>query len=256
MAGVREAVLDALKRLERGTGQTAHPLKRIVAEVRARTNYSEQTIRTYVVSVMCADAPVHHANATADLRRVDRGLYARNSQSDAHRLGRASLPQPAAINKMTAAQSESPRDAQEAWHWEGRVQAVIVSGLARDGWMIQAVADTASRAAGTDIVAVKGDQRLHVEVKGYPAVVYARGENKGQQKPSHPATQARQWFAGALLKAAVHRADHPHDLVAMGLPRFETYRNLVERISVTLERAGIGVIWVASDGDIDIALRL
>lgn len=256
MAGVREAVLEALERLERGTGQKAHPLKRIVAEVRTRTNYSEQTIRTYVVSVMCADAPVHHANATADLRRVDRGLYARND-SPVPRPGRPARPQRVSeIVTASSAESEGARDAQEDWHWEGRVQAVIVSGLARDGWMIQAVADTASRAAGTDIVAVKGDQRLHVEVKGYPAAIYARGENKGKPKPTHPATQARQWFAGAVLKAAVHRADHPHDLVAMGLPRFETYRNLVERISATLVRAGIGVIWVDRDGDIDIALRL
>lgn len=37
------------------------------------SSYQESTIRTYVSSVMCADAPAHHQNHTDDLRRVDRG---------------------------------------------------------------------------------------------------------------------------------------------------------------------------------------
>lgn len=137
-----------------------------------------------------------------------------------------------------------------AWYWEGEVQATIVTYLATSGWRILAVTDTASRAAGTDIVATRDGRTLHVEVKGYPSAVYATGERKGQLKPTHPATQARQWFAGALLKAAMIRGDTSDDLVAIGLPRFETYENLVARCALVLERSEIEVIWVDSDGRI------
>jgi hypothetical protein len=43
---------------------------------RQGSSYQESTIRTYVTSVMCADAPVHHQNHTNDLRRVGRAHYA------------------------------------------------------------------------------------------------------------------------------------------------------------------------------------
>lgn len=49
----------------------------VVREMARRgSSYQESTIRTYVTSVMCANAPVHHQNHTEDLRRVDRGRYA------------------------------------------------------------------------------------------------------------------------------------------------------------------------------------
>lgn len=142
------------------------------------------------------------------------------------------------------------------WRWEGAVQASIVSQLARDGWSIRSVADTAARAVGTDIVAFKNGQSLRVEVKGYPTSVYARGERKGEPKPTHPATQARHWYAGALLRAAIERGDHPTDLVAIGLPDAETYRNLVTRTQLVLLRSQIDVIWVHGAGVVEFPIRL
>jgi hypothetical protein len=77
MAGAREEILAAFRRLERRSGRRVFQLRDVVAEVLSVTNaYNETTLRTYITSVMCADAPVHHANHTNDLSRVGHGLYA------------------------------------------------------------------------------------------------------------------------------------------------------------------------------------
>jgi hypothetical protein len=74
----RDEILRAFERLERRHGRTAFDLQDIVQEVQRATDaYAESTIRTQVSSVMCAQAPVNHANASDDLDRVGRGRYRR-----------------------------------------------------------------------------------------------------------------------------------------------------------------------------------
>lgn len=244
MAGAREEILEAFRRLEAGTGRRVFGLKEVVDEVQAATSaFEESTIRTYVTSVMCADAPVHHTNHTNDLRRVGRGMYAR--------VGHGGAPEPATTIPQLAEEVEGSEQEGRAWHWEGYVQASVVRHLAAAGWDILAVANTEQRSQGTDVVAARNGARLHVEVKGYPLNTYARGVRQGQAKPTQPATQARVWFAGALLKAAMLRNEHPDDLVAMAFPSFETYKALASRVSLTLTASRIGVIWLTKDGSID-----
>ncbi len=98
-----------------------------------------------------------------------------------------------------SAQSEAPVDATTEWWWEGNVQAAVVRHLAAEGWDIHRVADTSSRERGVDIDAVRGPERLLVEVKGYPSDTYLRGPKEGRRKPTGAALQARHYFAGALL---------------------------------------------------------
>ena len=241
MASVREQVLGAFSRLEARTGLTVFRLRDVVAEVRNENpDLPEVTVRTYVTSVMCANAPVNHANHTDDLFRVDRGMYRRTLTAE---LSKPTSTAPPPENPIS-----EPNDPD--WYWEGHIQASIVSGLATIGWRILAVADTQSRATGTDVIAERDGTKLHVEVKGYPSSTYARGDRKGQLKPTHPATQARQWFAGAFMKSAMLRGGHPDDAVAIGLPDFETYSSLFRRVSDTLEAASIEVIWVDQSGDV------
>jgi hypothetical protein len=73
-----DLVLTAMADLERSSGATQFGLQRIVRRALDLSDrYPESTIRTHIVSVMCADAPVHHENHTNDLRRVSRGVYER-----------------------------------------------------------------------------------------------------------------------------------------------------------------------------------
>lgn len=243
----REAVFEAFGRLEsRADGRTFR-LQEIVSEVlRITDRYTEHTIRTHVSSVMCANSPVHHANHTDDLERVSRGHYRRivaNPRAGSSRSKRSTIdPKP---------ELPSTKDQAKPWHWEGNVQEVFVEHLRVDGWEIQSTSDTASREQGPDIVARQRNRFLVVEVKGYPSNTYARGSKAGQPKPTNPATQARHWFAGALLTAALARHAHPQAEVAIVFPAFDTYRSLVDRTSVSLDAMKVGVFLVSEDGTVE-----
>ena len=72
----RDAVLLAMKNLERSTKRTDFQLQEIVAEVQSLTKrYPVTTIRTQEGSVMCANSPVHHENHSNELTRVSHGWY-------------------------------------------------------------------------------------------------------------------------------------------------------------------------------------
>lgn len=72
----RDEVLEAFKRLSAGDPNAAFTPQEIIDEMKQRgTSYAESTIRTHVVSRMCADAPDHHDPVYNDLERVDRGMY-------------------------------------------------------------------------------------------------------------------------------------------------------------------------------------
>lgn len=72
----RDGVLAAFTRRRARTSHEAFSLEEIVREVRSLgSDYRESTIRTHVISRMCANAPDHHAVVYDDLERVDHGLY-------------------------------------------------------------------------------------------------------------------------------------------------------------------------------------
>ena len=174
MQTAREAVLKAFASLERETGRTGFRLNEVLERVRQSTSaFQESTIRTYVMSVMCADAPVHHANHTDDLVRIERGLYRRAITSDEILERRKTADQRVASPVRPDQDDENNRDVQSEWHWEGNVQAEMVRHLASREWAILSVANTANRDHGIDIIATKQRRRLLVEVKGYPSRYYA-----------------------------------------------------------------------------------
>jgi hypothetical protein len=70
----RDEILAVLPSVTASDGTFA--TEQVVAALRAQgSRYAESTIRTHVMSRMCADAPDHHARVYDDLVRVDRGLY-------------------------------------------------------------------------------------------------------------------------------------------------------------------------------------
>lgn len=80
---VRHEILRAFERLERRHGRFDFRLADIAIEVQsATTQYAESSIRTHVVSLMCANAPVNHGTTYRDLERVDRGIYRRLMAAD------------------------------------------------------------------------------------------------------------------------------------------------------------------------------
>lgn len=75
----RDEVLLAAKKLAAWSIDGKFTIGQVVETVRASgSGYRESTIRTHVISRMCANAPEHHTTRYADLVRVDRGIYRLN----------------------------------------------------------------------------------------------------------------------------------------------------------------------------------
>jgi len=72
----RTEVLAAARSVLKTSGRDTFTIPEIIAYLRAAgSRYAESTIRTHIVSRMCANAPVHHAVTYRDLVRTDRGEY-------------------------------------------------------------------------------------------------------------------------------------------------------------------------------------
>ena len=251
MGTARDAILEAFVALERETGHEEFRLSQVVDRVLASTkDFQETTLRTYVTSVMCVDAPVHHANHTDDLVRVGRGMYRRAGLSDSLGDRRAAADR----SGHRRHQRHAPRDGGEPeleWHWEGNIQASMVRHLAQLGWSIRSVADTSTRQRGVDIVAIVSDTRLLVEVKGYPSSFYARGSKRGHRKKTPASVQARVWFADLIMSSMLNSDDDPDAEIVLCMPDVPTYRSLESRVGASLDALGFGRAWVSENGTVD-----
>jgi hypothetical protein len=150
---------------------------------------------------------------------------------------------------------EQAGDTAAPWYWEGNVQASVARFLVAAGWTIESAADTASRQRGIDLVATKAGRRLAVEVKGYPGTVYARGARAGQPKPTAPTTQARHWFAQALLTAVLVGGSEERADVAIAFPDMPRFRDLITRSEWALRRLGVCVFLVGEGSEVEELLR-
>jgi hypothetical protein len=130
---------------------------------------------------------------------ADRGLIIRDGSRGeiTNRLSTASVPPTVQASRPLLA-----ADAAEDGAWDGNVQSSVVSHLVGTGWKIIAVADTAQRERGVDIIAERAGSRLLVEVTGWPSTTYARGERAGQPKPTQPSLQPN-----ALVRRGNQHAD-------------------------------------------------
>lgn len=138
----------------------------------------------------------------------------------------------------TRGEADAVGPTRSSWYWEGNVVSRLVSWLANRSYSIRSVADTAARSAGKDIVATTPDgKELWITVKGYP-------ENRSN-------TQARHYFAGALLDVALYRSEGTDAEVAIALPDgFATYVNLAARITWLRNAVPFTIYWVDESGSV------
>lgn len=132
-------------------------------------------------------------------------------------------------------------DPHELWHWEGNIQAALVSWLVEQGWSIRSAADTAAKTAGKDIIAVDDDRTLWISVKGYP---------RGTQK-TNPSTQARHWFSHAVFDLVRYRDESDRAELALGLPDgFVTYQRLANHVTWLRSHLPFTIYWINEYGDV------
>lgn len=107
-----------------------------------------------------------------------------------------------------------------------------------------------------DIKATKDNTLLYIEVKGYPSNVYQRGPKMGQPKITKPETQAKHWYADALLSALKLQTDFPKEQVVIALPKFEVYRKNIIKTPQLLDVLKIGVYIVDESGNVQVITNL
>lgn len=138
----------------------------------------------------------------------------------------------------------------EAWLTESHVQSMVVAHLVQLGWGITSVADTASRAHGIDVVAVRGEETVAVEVKGYPGRTYADPSRQDEVKTTHPSAQAGTYYAQAILSALRLRTKRPELLSVIAFPDVARYRRLGEETLHPLSDCGVEIWLVGEDGTV------
>ena len=134
------------------------------------------------------------------------------------------------INPAATPASERP------WSWEGNVQAVVADYLSQQGWTVHRTADTAAREPGKDIEAKREGTVLWVTVKGFPL--------------AQPHTQARLWFADAILDVVRYRQEDAAVLIAIALPDSHLYQRWQERTAWFQRVAPFDYLWVGEDGTV------
>jgi Holliday junction resolvase-like predicted endonuclease len=134
------------------------------------------------------------------------------------------------------------------WHTEAQVQSAVISYLVRTGWQITSAADTARREHGIDIVAIRQSLTVAIEVKGFPSRHYADPSRADEQKRTQPSTQAKHWYAQAVLAAMLTRSRRPQDQAVIALPDFPRYRKLYSESAGSLQQCAIELWWVSENG--------
>ncbi len=136
---------------------------------------------------------------------------------------------------------------EDDWFYEANIQNKIEKHLKSENWGVEVV-DTKSRKKGPDILAKKNGTNLQVEVKGYPSDKYVRGKDKGKEKKTNPKTQARHWFAEALLTIILAKCKSPNLKIALGFPDDKIYLKKWTEIKWLREKIHLSVYWVNRDG--------
>lgn len=244
----RSEILGAAHELADGGRTLFSPIELIerVRQRRGGNRYTDMTLRTHIVSTMCANAPANEATGRGEFVRVSRGLYRLNDE------GRPITPSPGPhVSPEREPTPKDPPSDPEDWYWEGNVQALVVAHLARLGWSIRRVADTSTSEHGHDIDASFGGQRVLIEVKGFPTSTYARGPRQGAVRAAGSlGAQARTYFSSAMLSGCLMRADNPSARIVLAFPDKETFRALALRVAPVLESAGMELWLVSENGSV------
>ncbi len=161
-----------------------------------------------------------------------------------------SAPHPvSSLGRAGTAPAAAPTvDDPHGWPWEGHVQSLFAAYLHSQGWLVTAMADTATKAPGVDLLASKEGRRVGAEVKGFPSVGYADPRRASETKKTQPSTQAGHWFSQALMKALMLLDSHPGHESLMVLPDYPRYRDLAQRTRRGRGAAGVHVVFVGADG--------
>jgi hypothetical protein len=124
---------------------------------------------------------------------------------------------------------------------ENDVVGAVCEFLEARGWKVVLRCDTGQR--GIDVVAERGGQRLLIEAKGGTS---SKGSTARFGKAFNTA-QTSDHVANAVFTAMELSSAEPQAVVAVALPDDRPHQRLLDGVEPTLERLGIGALWVSED---------
>jgi hypothetical protein len=119
------------------------------------------------------------------------------------------------------------------WYYEGNISRIIVNYLTEQGFTILKDNSDNIKARGIDIITKDSISYMIMEVKGYPTEFHTKGNKKGEPKVTKPELQAKHWFNEVIMTTLLNYNKFRHEpnlKLAIGLPKFEIYSNLVKKI--------------------------
>ncbi len=138
------------------------------------------------------------------------------------------------------------------WFWEGNIQKKIANYLVKnEGWEIESMSNCSLKNRGPDILATRSGKVMRVEVKGYPSPIYSKdslGGKKGEVKRTNPTTQARHWISEALFGLELAKCENENLNIALGLPHYLVYINLLNRLTWLREKLNL-VCYMVNEGN-------
>jgi len=127
---------------------------------------------------------------------------------------------------------------------ENDVVESVKRALEARHWSIVSFSSTAQ--TGIDIHASRNGMNLYIEAKGITSSKDASSRFGKVQTGSQMFISV----AAALLKTSELRTSEPTAAIAIALPDHPRMSDRINRIAAVLKAAGIGVLWVASDGTV------
>lgn len=226
----RDEVLVTAHELSHRSSTGEFALANIVKFMEKRgTRYKESTIRTEVVSRMCANSPDHHVVTYSDLERTDRATY-RLKRRWVDSLKGGSLVENAGISRHSAKPTKKNLDLEALS--EDEIKAVLEDWLGKNGWETKIAW---GRTPGIDIEAVMPGKRWVIEVKG---------------PGSRP--QMRVNYFLAILGETLQRLSDADARYSIALPDLPQYRRLWERLpDLAKSKTGISILFISQNRKVD-----
>ncbi len=226
----RDEVLAAAQELSRRSDTGEFTLGEILKFMEKRgMQYKESTIRTHVVSRMCANSPDNHGVTFTDLERTGHGTYRLKRTREDSFMGCATVGGASASRHS----NEPPNKNHDLEALsEDEIKEVLEDWLGKNGWETKIAW---GRTPGIDIEAVMPGKRWVIEVKG---------------PGSRP--QMRVNYFLAILGETLQRLNDADASYSIALPDLPQYRRLWERLpDLAKSKTGISILFISPDRKID-----
>ncbi|MEQ6166164.1 restriction endonuclease [Ekhidna sp. MALMAid0563] len=125
---------------------------------------------------------------------------------------------------------------------ENDVVEILAEHLSNQGYQI--IQSLTTNEKGVDLIAEKNGVRLYVEAKGETS---SKATTNRYGKPFNK-NQIKSHVSRAILTSMKVQSSKPNSEVAIALPDTDDHKQLIQVITPSLKKLGIGVYWVSKSG--------